>query len=67
MNILTPDEEVDYLNMIEGLLDQIRLCDRVHSKWNECRKHQCIKDIETMQKKMYARMKRLEIKISKAS
>lgn len=66
MNLLTPDEEVEYLNLVEGLLTRIKLNRSVPSKWNFMSQLRYENDLNEMQQKMFNRLKRLEEKFKKA-
>jgi hypothetical protein len=65
MNILTPDEEVEHLNLVEDLLAQLKLCERVPSQWNWIKKKQLMEKIEKVHNKMYIRMQKAQQKLGR--
>jgi hypothetical protein len=66
-NLMTPDEEIEHLNLVEALINQIGLCSRVSSEWNHRRKMQIVHDLEKMQKKIHRRMECMQERLNKAS
>ena len=67
MNIMTPDEEVELLNHLVGLLDQIDLVRRVPSDWNKKSLREQEKDMNHRVDVWHKRMKRLNEQLRKAS